>query len=458
MKSSVRYIGLLLAAVMTAGLPACNNKLDIKPSTGIVPGQIQTAQDVEAALIGAYTNLQQFDAYGEQYYLIADLLANDQEIAFGGYATQYLEVNSKSQLKGSLIAEQLWAGGYRTINSVNLVLSKSHLLSATNKDRITAEAKLIRGITYFMLSGFYGKPYAAGNLTTNLTVPLIVDPVLSKEDLEKVKLPRATVAAMHAQIEADLKAAATHLAPDNGTRANKFTAFAFLSRLYLAEGKYGEAAAMADSVISSQKFNLNQVYEKAFNNASNTTEDIFAIQQTAQSSGGSSNNGLITFYTSYPSGRGDAQVNEKLLDLYEDGDSRKDFIYDGWSSSGISGKHTGKWVMQGTNIPVVRLAEMYLTRAEANLRAGTVVGDTPLNDVNAVRGRSHASILGSVTANKIVEERFRELVFEGDKFWTVKRLKLSVGDKAYDHPKLILPVPEREILLNTKLEQNEDYK
>ncbi len=62
MKSSVRYIGLFLAAVITAGLPACNNKLDVKPSTGIVPGQIKTAQDVEAALIGAYTNLQQFDA------------------------------------------------------------------------------------------------------------------------------------------------------------------------------------------------------------------------------------------------------------------------------------------------------------------------------------------------------------------------------------------------------------
>lgn len=458
MKLCVRYMGgVLIGMLLIAGLPACNNRLDVKPGTGIGPGQILTAGDVEATLIGAYTNLQQFEAFGEQYFLISDLLVNDKEILLVGNAVPYLEVASRQQQKNSVIAEQLWAGGFRTINAVNLVLSKQHLLAAANKDQIVAEAKFIRGITYYMLSGLYGKPYSAGNQTVNLTVPLILEPVISVQDIEKVKLPRATVAVMYAQIEEDLKAGATYMQPDNGTRANRFAAFAFLSRLYLAEGKYKEAAAMADSVITKGGFALSPTFEKAFNNTANSTEDIFAIQQTAQSSGGSSNNGLITFYTSARAGRGDAQVDVRQLSLYEDGDSRKDFIYDGYSSSGPTGKYTGKWKQQYTNIPVIRLAEMYLTRAEANLRAGTVVGDTPLNDVNAVRGRSNAGQLGSVRADEVVAERFRELVYEGDKLWTIKRLKLDVGSRAYDHPKLILPVPQREIASNPKLEQNKDY-
>ena len=103
---------------------------------------------------------------------------------------------------------------------------------------------------------------------------------------------------------------------------------------------------------------------------------------------------------------------------------------------------------------------MYLTRAEANFRkGGTPIGpNTPLQDVNIIRVRAGLAPLTAITdANTIVKERYLELAFEGDRFFTVKRLKLSANGHAYDDPKLILPIPQREIDLGNALPQNPGY-
>jgi hypothetical protein len=102
---------------------------------------------------------------------------------------------------------------------------------------------------------------------------------------------------------------------------------------------------------------------------------------------------------------------------------------------------------------------MYLTRGEANLRKGgaPIGGVTPEEDINTVRERAGASDLSDVTGSDFVDERFRELGFEGDRLWTLKRLKLDVGDYAFDAPELVLPIPQREIDVNSNLTQNEGY-
>ena len=120
---------------------------------------------------------------------------------------------------------------------------------------------------------------------------------------------------------------------------------------------------------------------------------------------------------------------------------------------------TTKWRDLYRAIPVVRLAEMYLTRAEANFRnGGAPVGpNTPLDDVNIIRNRAGLADLASVSADAIVNERYLELAFEGDRFFTVKRLKLTANGHPYDFTKLILPIPQREIDLGNSLPQNPGY-
>ncbi|WP_143308402.1 RagB/SusD family nutrient uptake outer membrane protein [Chitinophaga vietnamensis] len=455
----IRHIHKIALVVSLAVLAACGKKLDVAPGTQISPDQIQTEGDVQAVLLGCYQNLQDPNSFGERFLLIPDLVATNGEEAFQGTFLNYRQYQLHTQLKTSDIAEAIWARSFATINNANIVLGKLDKVSSANRAAIGAEAKFIRGTVYFMLSGLYGKPYSAGSATTDLAVPLVLDPIIGQADLAKGYVARATVDAVQAQAIKDLTDAVAGLpAEQSNGRADKFAAYAFLSRIYLAQGKYNEAAAVADSVITNGHFQLTSSFDKAFNNATNSSEDIFAIQQTNQSNAGTSNNGLQTFYAGRSfGGRGDIPVNMDKIDGFEDTDVRKGFTYEDYGINVGDGFYTNKWKQQYKVIPVVRLAEMYLTRAEANLRAGTAVGATPLSDVNLIRQRSGASAWTAVTADDVVAERLRELAFEGDKFWTLKRLKKNFGQLDYLDNKLVFPVPQREIDANSKLTQNPGY-
>jgi starch-binding outer membrane protein, SusD/RagB family len=334
------------------------------------------------------------------------------------------------------------------------------VITGDEKAEIEGEAKFLRGLVYFTLVNLYARPYSAGNTAATPGVPLILQPV-SGYDPARDKLPRTSVEAVYAQVLADLSDAAAKL-PETADnyRATKYSAQAVLSRVYLAQANYAGAAAAADTVIESGEYTLASTFDKAFNNSVSSSEDIFAIQQTSQSNSGTTDFGITAFYSSDPIGRGEIQVTDAHLIKYEDGDARKSFFYEGSSISGYPGRLTAKWRDLYKAIPVIRLAEMYLTRAEANYRkGGTNTGTaTPLDDVNTIRERAGLAPLNAITsADLIVNERFRELAFEGERFFTVKRLKLTVDGRPYDDPKLIFPIPQREIDLGNSLPQNAGY-
>ena len=116
-----------------------------------------------------------------------------------------------------------------------------------------------------------------------------------------------------------------------------------------------------------------------------------------------------------------------------------------------------KWADADKNIPIVRLAEMYLTPAEGNLEAGTNHGASPLVDFNLIRNRAGLADLDSVDRNAIRNERRFELAYEGFALHDALRWKQSVGTLPYNSPRLVLPVPEREIEINPEMEQNPGY-
>lgn len=450
-----RYITYSLISALLLTSTACNKKLDVNPANSITPDQIKTSDDVQAVLFGAYNSLQHFNAYGERYKLMADLLGSNGQVRFTGTFTEYRDIFNKAQVSSSAVVSGIWGRSYIIISSVNTVLDKLALVDASIKDETEGEAKFIRGSAYFELANFFGLPYSAGNQTVNETAPLILEPVTSY-DATRDNKPRAKVSEIYAQVISDLTDAVAKLPEENvNGRATKYSALAILSRVYLAQQKYTEAATAANEVIASNKYELTSTFDKAFNNTVNSSEDIFGIQQTDQSNAGTTNNGMVTFYALAPIGRGDVKVDPAELTQYEDNDDRKAFVY----TDDNGAYYTSKWSALYKTIPVVRLAEMYLTRAEANARSGAAqIGNaTPLQDVNTVRERSQATPLTTVTADQIVQERFRELAFEGDWLWTKKRLKMNVGTKAYTDNYLVLPVPQRERDVNKQLTQNPGY-
>jgi hypothetical protein len=99
-----------------------------------------------------------------------------------------------------------------------------------------------------------------------------------------------------------------------------------------------------------------------------------------------------------------------------------------------------------------------LVRAECNARLRTVVGDTPLNDLNLIRRRAGATLKTAATLDLILNERILELSFEGLRIHDFKRTKRSTGTYTYNSDELVFPIPEREMRANKSLVQNPGYE
>jgi hypothetical protein len=193
-------------------------------------------------------------------------------------------------------------------------------------------------------------------------------------------------------------------------------------------------------------------YADEFNNDNNTTEDIFATQITPQDRFSS-----MTEFFSVPEfgGRdGDIDILDAHLNLYSDTDQRKALFF-----IGNGAERCGKWNNQYGVINLIRLAEMYLIRAECNIRLSTNIGDTPLADYNVIHTRAGLDPAVSVTLDDILYERRLELAFEGFKIHDVRRLHETVASYPYNDPKLLFPIPDREIQANPNLkpQQNPGY-
>ena len=175
------------------------------------------------------------------------------------------------------------------------------------------------------------------------------------------------------------------------------------------------------------------------------------MQVTSQSG----ENDLITFYADEAQGGrgGDITLTEDFLGLFEPDDVRGSFYYYNYYDDVLTSKYTNQY----GNIHVIRLAEMYLIRAEANYRLGTSLGATPLDDINTIRDRAKASALTTVTLDDILLERRRELAFEGFLIHDIKRTKGNVGSLNWNSDKLVFPIPLREMQVNNKLIQNPGY-
>lgn len=447
-----KYTFLLVALVLWN----CADRLDIKPLNTVSSTQaLSTSGDVEALLVGAFTAIGDGDVYGGNILRDADLIGDNGEIAWDGTFVAPGEIWDKNMLKTNDQAQETWIAAYTAINNVNTVLANLDKVTADKKSRVEGEAKFIRGAMYFELARTYGKTWVDGNPAQNLAVPLILVPSDASNISAKVK--RNTVTEVYTQVISDLQSAETLLPTKNGIFATTYSASAILSRVYLMQNKYSEAVSAANKVIGSGLFSLTPVFADAFartstastsrtSNGFATTEDIFAVQVTSQAGV----NSLNTFFD--PTGRGDIPIEDFHLSLYETGDARRAFFQ---TSGGV--RYTRKFTNRFANISIVRLAELYLTRAEGNLRAGTSIGATPLSDINRIRTRVGLGNLTTVVLADVLKERKLELAFEGHLIHDLKRTQGSIGALSFSSPKLIFPIPQRETILNSELVQNESY-
>ncbi len=454
-----KHIMVILSCVV---IIACDNKLDLEPQQSLdINTALGNATNIKNLLVGIYDEAAHGSAegpnseeniYGGELYVTSELLANDTELEWNGTFTQPREFNFKTITTTNTWVRLIWTNGYEVINQTNIVLENLDKFDDMDeRNTIEGEAKFLRALTYFDLVRFFSSPYEAGLVNNQLGVPIIQESILSPSEITKPS--RNTVEETYTQVINDLTDSYNLLPSENGEFADNDAARALLARVYFQQGNYVLAAEVSNAVISNTSHQLTTQYSSAFNNDIDSSEDIFAWQITSQDG----TNDMNTFWSTRAFGgrssSSDISINPEYFDIFSSPDDRADFFYEGANNTTVS----SKWQSQFANIPFIRLAEMYLIRAESNLREGTSIGATPLSDVNILRERANTTLLTAITLQDILDERKRELAFEGHAIHEAKRLQQNIGTINYNANSLILPIPQREIDVNPNLEQNDGY-
>jgi len=450
---------------------SCKKQLDIKPQNDVEADQaIKNSKDVEGVLIGAYTAAALRGIYGGRLMSTTDFLGDDGDFSYFGSFSEYTELSNKTITVNNAFVEGVWNSGYNTINVCNTVLANINLVDTAKgkKVRVQAEAKFLRGMTYFDLVRIFGKAWNDGTPSSNPGVPIVLTPTTTIAGIQKVK--RNTVAEVYAQAIADLQEAEANLVVGRSTYASSSAASTVLARIYLTQENFVLAETEASKVINSGDFTLVPKFVDEFQvppqatHVFNTSEDIFAIQMSSQSGFNALNE---VFAASNFGGRGETVINQQHFDRYEEGDDRANEFTDSGGDT-----FTSKFNNLYGNILLMRLAEVYLIRAEARLRKPSADLTGAAADINVVRNRAK---LDNTTATDfdglfaaVKQERRVELAFEGFRLNDLKRYHESVilhdddgnvtDTYVWNSPKLIFPIPKRERDANPNLTQNEGYQ
>jgi hypothetical protein len=451
----------ILFTIFAAFLVSCDSQLDQDPRQREDAAiTLSTESGISNILSGTYAILADANAYGGRVQVSGDLLAQTgstttTDFRWRGTFATFRQMYTKTMLVDNTQVRDIWEAYYQTINATNMVVENIGLVQDPARAKVMiAEAKFLQSLAYFDLVRFFAKPFDAA-LSANSQLGVVVRPKaiydFANTDLAK---ERSSVDEVYKLVIDGLNQAYTDLPVDNGFYANKYAAKALLARVYLQQQNYPAALAAAQDVIANSGAKLSATYKDAFNHDANQAEDIFAIQITKQTG----SNQLVNHYGSEDVGGrgGDIEIRTTYLNKFTDlNDERRNFNY---INPDNGRRLTSKYTNQFGDVPVIRLAEMLLIRAECNFRLSSTTGATPLADINALRTRAKATNFTAITLNQILSERVLELAMEGFGVHDIKRTKGSVTSTIpWNSNLLVFPIPLRETDNNKKITQNPGY-
>lgn len=457
---------LILLIIFAVFFTSCEDELNLDPKQSEDASiTLSTEGGVTNVLTGTYALAANGNAYGGRVLLYADLLGvtgslSTTDFRWRGSFGELRQMYLKTMVSNNVIIEGTYARLYSIINASNTVIENIDKVKDPDRQAVMiGEANFLRSLAYFDLVRFFAKPYVAGQANSQLGV--VVRPNAIYDFSVDLSKERSTVDEVYKVIIDGLNLAYTNLPEENGFYADKYSAKALLARVYLQQQNYAAARDAANDVIENSGHALSLQYGDAFNHDSDKPEDVFAIQITKQTGV----NDMVTFYASEGNGGrgGDFTIRDAYLEKFTDPDDRAVFNYVNDDNGRLL---TSKFTDQFGDIPLIRLAEMYLIRAESNLRAGTAVGNTPLDDINIIRSRANADELTSVNVDDVLLERQLELGMEGFLIHDIRRTKQSIdissdGDGTdvlpYDADQLVFPIPLSEMDANKLITQNPGY-
>lgn len=487
MKKIFNYIPAALACFLT--LQSCDSTLEVKPRLAVdLASAYNSPEALSAALNGVYDILQSTDLYGR------DLVAIPEALADNGRATNKsgrLNAEFQNQVGAHFIN---WSSAYIAINRANVILKNLPASTApqATKDAIEGQCLFLRGLLYFDLMRAYAYTPKAIVTAQNLGgVPLLLDGVTG---LDQVTLPpRASIDDCYKQIAADLTKSIEKLT-NNDTRfarpffASRAAAQALLSRASLYTGNWADAVRLSTDALAGGVgvFQTTPTaYVSAWRAASHP-ESMFELSFQANENIGV-NLSLQTTYTTLrtlglrtaTAGFGDLVPTNDLLselgitrtgDVVTRGNDARALLYElGTAGRGPAEVETTKFLgksgqVNQDNVPVIRISEMFLNRAEANYELGNFAD--ALADVNRIRTRVgltalESTVTGPALLTEILRQRRLEFAFEGHRFFDLKRRGLDLVKQprsiAFTDFVILARIPTGQISLNPNLKQNFGY-
>jgi hypothetical protein len=447
---------ITIAFVLLLLIGCSKEFLDPVPQTSLSDLSVFDTKDrVVAQVNGMYAFMKSGAFLGGRFFVYGDVRADNFIPQSSNLVTNFASWNH-TEVSSTNEIQNCWGAIYAAVNAINVFLdglttswaagSLTGKITQAEYDQFRSESYALRALCYFDLVQLYCKPYNQGN-GANPGVPLRLRAEKSSDGND---LARSTVAEVYTQILKDLNdaepLAITAYSTDllNSTRIHKNTIIALKTRVYMNMQDWPKVVSESAKIVSATApftaatgvaFALNPSYTAIFKTPYTSKESIFSMPMTT-TNGPGTQNGLPHYYSYLSSESYYLNLNPGFAYALMDAtDVRKTSLLLN------SGKYFLTKFSDYTTLtdfaPVMRYAEVLLSRAEAIVRSGGAVTAEAIALLNAVRTRSFptgAYIPANFAAaadfyTAILLERNIEFLGEGIRTMDLQRLSLPFPAK-----------------------------
>ena len=407
-----------MVILATLTMSACDNFLDITPTGKVIA---ETGDEYRALLTYEY---KYFTKDRFMTTLRTDEMLMDKVKTSSTDLDAYLDLwRWKDDNPSPTTSYFSWRSYYHSVYIANYIIqNQKKIKEATAQEisQLVGEAYMMRAYCHFLLVNLYAEPYTHCTPSQTRGVPMLLVP-----DVNAIP-GSSSVETVYNQILSDLDKAEQYLNVEEwelgkNYRFNTTSAQALRARTYLYMGRWSDALEASKDVLSIYNELEDMNNSTTLPNSYKSKESIVALERFSSN-----------LYTAV-----DMPASE-FISLYRSGDQRRTKYFKRVTSSTYS-------LLKGRSDEFscsFRTAEFYLTAAEAAARLGHTTDAinylTPLmtKRLNASAYETTTALIGTMTEEELIQEildeRARELAFEGHRWYDLRRTSQPALTRVYD--------------------------